>query len=558
MSPVTSELAAIAFFMIVGWVALLPMRQRLGAYAYHIAAVPAGILAAPLAAAVTTLIGRPLDIWSALAGAVLLVAVVWGLQRLAPSSATAAGLKVGPWSYAIAAGAMGLFSTAVGLFRYTVANADSYVSYWPLAVELTRTGVVNIRVFASRGAMLPSMGAIHAMFGSEWAYVIYPVLAATLLGWIAMTLWTGPLSGASRKTKTLVAGGAVLFLVLEPSFLFHSFFVHSHMMSALYLLMSLSCLWMAVRPGSGREDGELETGYLILSGAFAAGFALTRTDGLAYVFVPIATAISVLTMSKVQWRRVAAFYAPLFFIVFTVFSAGYLNLGMWEDSKLSGRPALMILAVMAFSLAGPWIVEALDRVLPFRVSGERFIGILVCVSVGLMLAVFAWKWDSSRLALNNTRINLFEGYGGYHFLWYAVVVLIVLSFFTRDALRRGSWTRWAFLAIALYYPIAGLIHGTSHAGRIGTGDSLNRVVFHAVPLIVWYVAAVVARILGPVRSRTRRADPRARSCGIAPRTASESACTSGSRSMMCRSALVTLGDEPVRRRLSSAAGSWAE
>jgi len=500
VSPIVSELAAIAYFVIVGWVALWPMRRRLGPFGYHIAALPIGILAAPLAAAFTTTVGRPLDALSATVGAVLLVAVLWGLQRLVLGTPALADSPVSPRSFAFAAGALGLFGTAVGLVRYTVANADSYVSYWPLAVELARTGVVNTRVFASRGTMIPSMGAIHALLGSEWAYVIYPMLAATLLAWMVLTLWTGPLSGASRKTKLLITGGAALFLALEPSFLFHSFFVHSHMMSALYLMMSLSCLWMAVRPGSIREDGQLETGYLVLSGVFAAGFALTRTDGIAYMFVPIATAISVLTMSKVRWRGVAAFFVPLLFIVFTTFAAGYYRLGLWEDSKLSGKPALAILAVLALSVAGPWIVETIDRFLPFRVSGERFLGILVAVAFSLMLIVFALKWESSRLALNNTRINLFQGYGGYHYLWYAVVVLIVMSLIAGDALRRGTWTRWAFLAIALYYPIAGLIHGTSHAGRIGTGDSLNRVVFHALPLIVWYVAAVVARILGPYES----------------------------------------------------------
>ncbi len=499
MNVVGSELLAIAYFVITGWLALWPLRRRLGAFGYHLAALPTGMLASPIAAALTALAGYPFDLLSAAAGSLLLVAAFWIVQRLTVGRVFAEpDVPVTPASFGVAAGSIGVLAAVVGLLRYTVANADSYVSYWPLGVELTRTGAANIRVFSSRASMLPGISAVHVEFGSDWAYVIYPLIAASLLGWIAWTLWTGPLAGASRRTKLLVAGGAVGFLAIEPSFLFHSFFVHSHMISALYLLMSLTCVWMSVRPGASAEEAEKgpDAAYLLMAGAFAAGFALTRTDGLAYQFIPVAAAIAALTMQRVRGRAVAAFFAPLLVIVYTVFLEGFIKLGFWEDPKLSGKPAAMILGVLAFAVLGPWIVQWLDRVLPFSVAGERFLGLLVGASAVLVAAVFAVKWASASLAIKNTAINLFQGYGGYHYLWYAIVALLAISLFTGDALRAGSWTRWAFLGVALFYLIAALVHGTSHAGRIGPGDSLNRVVFHAIPLVVWYVAAVVARILG--------------------------------------------------------------
>lgn len=501
MRTVGSELASIAYFVIVGWAALWPMRNRLGATAYHLAALPVGLVSAPLTAALTTLAGRPLDALGTLVGGLVFVGALWLLQHLiiGPSEETGAamfgGVVVGGASFAFAGGAIAAIGAVVGLARYTVANADSYVSYWPLGVEIARTGAVNMRVFASRGTMLPGLSAVHVVFGSDWAYVIYPMLALTLLGWLALTLWAGTAEGLSRRARLLVIGGAAGFLALEPSFLFNSVFVHSHMLSALYLFMSLSCLWMAAKLYPAGPDEPGGRALLILSGLFTAGFALTRTDGLAYQFIAIATAISVLTLSRVRGRSVAAYFAPLFVVVFGVFAEGYLKLGMWQDAKLSGKPAAMILAVLAFSVAGPWIVQAVDRVVPIRVRGERFLGILVAVAAVLVVAVFALKWQSAQLALLNTRINLFQGYGGYFYLWYAVVVLLVISAFAGDMLRFGSWTRWAFLSTALFYLIAALVHGTSHAGRIGVGDSLNRVVFHALPIIVFYVAAVIARIL---------------------------------------------------------------
>jgi hypothetical protein len=495
VSIVGSETVTIAFFVVTGWAALWPFRGRLGAWSYHLAALPVGLLASPLAGGVSTLSGRPLDAASAVAGALLLVVafksiclIVYGRKQVEPA-------RPGLRSFAIAGGALGGLTLVLALARISIWNNDSFMSYWPLGVELSRKGAFTATMISSRSPLLPTMNAIHATFGSDWAYVIYPMLAATLLAWMALSLWTGPLAGLGTKTKTLLVGGVVGFLVIEPSFLFHSFMVHSHMVSAVYLLMSLTCLWAAVPRGEARDGDEPRYAYLVLAGAFAAGLALARPDGLAYQFVPVAVAISVLTATKVSWRAVLAFFAPMLLLVGGSYATAYITLGMWKAAKLSGGASLAILAVLALAAAGPWIVQALDRRLPFRVSGERFLGLITVVAAVGMAGALAIKWQTAQLALATARINLFEGAGGYSYLWYAVVIVLALSLATRDALRRGSWTRSPFLAIALFFIVAAVVHGTSHEGRIGAGDSLNRVAFHVLPVVVWYAGAVVARIV---------------------------------------------------------------
>ena len=495
MSAVPHELITIAFFVVVGWVALWPSRNRLGVLAYHLAALPAGLMAAPLALAVSSTIGRPLGALSATAGALVLTAGLWGLQRAVLPRDAVARHRVAPLSFLVAVGVMAAFGTIVGLLGFTATNFDSMASYWPLGVLLSRKGAFTIMIAASRSPLIPSMNAIHVMFGSDWAYVIYPVLAVTFALWIAVTLWEGPLSasGWSRRGRLIVAGGSIAFLALEPSFVFNALLVHSNMISGLYLIMSLSSIWMAVRP----DTDDVEPAYLILAGIFAAGLALTRPDGLVYVFVPVAVAISALTVSKIRLRDVVAFFAPLLVLVLGVFAAGYYKLGMWHASKLNGRTALAVLAVLALSSAGPWLVEHAQRLVPVRVSGEGFLGVAVPVAAVLMVAVFVLKWGSAKVALENAGINLFLGAGGYNYLWYAAVVILVLSVLTGDALRNRSWTRSPFLGIMFFFVIAGLVHGTSHEGRIGPGDSFSRVAFEIVPVVVWFAGAMVARILSP-------------------------------------------------------------
>jgi len=501
VSAVASELGTIAFFVVVGWAGLWPLRHRLGPFAYHGAALPVGLLAASLAGAVSTVTGRPLDAVSAAAGGLLLIAGVWAVQRFVVTpgdsrDAHSGEPAVGPRSFAVAAGVLAVLGTIVALARLTVSNNDSLVSYWPLGVELSRKGAFSAGLMGSRSPLLPSMNAIHATFGSDWAYAIYPLFGATVLFWLVTTLWLGPLARSSKKAKVLVTGGAAAFLVLEPSFIFQSFFVHSHMVSAMYLLLSLTCLWAAAPKGEWPQDAGSRDAYLILAGLFASGLALGRPDGLAYQFVPVAVAISVLTISSVKWRSVLAYFVPLLYVVVGSYAAAYAKLGAWAHSKLSGGTTLAILFVLALSAAGPWIVQTVDRLLPFRVSGERFLGIIVATATVLMLGVLALKWETARVALATARINLFQGAGGYHYLWYAVVLVLGLSIVTGDALATRSWTRSPFLSVALFFVIAAVIHGLSHAGRVGVGDSFNRVAFHALPVIVWYVAAVSARILG--------------------------------------------------------------
>jgi len=499
MSALSAELLGAGFFLVVGWIALWPLRDALGAYAYHLAALPTGLLAAALAGGISTVMGRPLDVRGALAGGVVLIAAVWALHFVVFGRTTRGDVGVDLRSYLIASGTFVGLVGVLGATRFTVSNNDSLVSYWPLGVSLNRGAAFTEALMAARSPLLPSMNAIFAAFGSDWAYVIYPLLGATVLAWVGYTLWLGPLAVLGSRSKWLVVAGAVGFLALEPAFVFHSFFVHSHMASGVYLLMALTCLWIASRVGLTPAEKPAADVFLLLAGLFTAGLALARPDGLAYQFVPVAAAISVLTLSKVRGRAVLAFFGPYLFVLVATYAAAYVALGMWPSSKLSGRTALAILGVAAFSAMGAWIVEALDRVLPFRIRGESFLGILVGVSAALMLGVFALKWGTASGALETARINLFQGAGGYGYLWYAVVIVLALSLVTGDALAKGSWTRPAFLAVSLFFVIAGLVHGISHEGRIGVGDSFNRVAFEAFPVIVWYGGALAARVLGGSR-----------------------------------------------------------
>lgn len=494
MSLITAELGPVFVAMLMGWSALWPLRSRLGMLGYHLSALPIGLLGWSMAGAFSTLVGRPFDAVATLVGAIILVAGCWAI-------AFVTGEREGdetpiPWkSYVAAAAVLGVLGLVLTVARFTVSNNDSLMSYWPHGVALQRTGMFTAGIMATRSVLIPSVTAAHVLFGSKWAFTIYTLLAANTALWIAALLLKGPLARTDRTVKLIAVGGALAFLILEPSFIFHSFFVHSHMFSALYLLMSLGCLWLAIPPAEGDEPQSYNNAFLIVAGLSAAGLTLSRPDGLAYVFVPVAVAIAALATPYLRSRNTVAFFAPLLFVVYTAYASVYLTAGVWAADKLDGVTAMGILGVLAASAFAPWILLKLDSLLPFRFDGERFLATLVLASAALLGTIYALRWEKASLALANASRNLFGGDGGYGYLWYSLVALLLISVLTGDALRRGSWTRSPFLSVLLFFILAGLVHGTSHPGRIGVGDSFNRVAFHAVPLMVFYVGAVVARIL---------------------------------------------------------------
>ena len=178
---------------------IVAVREGLGAWAYHLAALPIGLLAAPLALFASSVTRRPLDAVSAAAGAVLLVVLLWGVQLVVSAGSTgrptgevaAPGPKPGLKSFLVASGGMVGLGAVLGFLGLSATNYDSISSYWPLGVEMNRTGAFDVLVASSRGPLLPAMNAIHVAFGVDWAYVVYPLLGAMLVSWLGLRCGRG-------------------------------------------------------------------------------------------------------------------------------------------------------------------------------------------------------------------------------------------------------------------------------------------------------------------------------------------------------------------------------
>ena len=492
MSPLIAQPLLVLLTLLIGWAALWPIRRQLGATGYHLSAFVAGVLGWSFGAIVSSLTGRPLDAISALGGVALFCGVVWWIARRSFVDVDVLEDRTVGWqTFAVAAGLTGGLSGLIAITRFTIASSDSYAGVWPMSIALARDGALTADLLATRGVTTLAVGAGQIMVGGGWMYVFYPMLAAALLGMLALLIWEGSPAGTSARVKVSVIVAITVLSLIDPTFFYHSLYVHSHMLSALFLLTAVGAIHLA-----RDADTAAARSWLMVSGLATAGLVLTRPDGLAYAFVPVAVALAYLTTSdEPRPLNVGAFYLALLIPVGATFGAGIVETGLWEHSKLSATTALAMIALLGVTMFVPSIVRAVRTRLRLRwvPSGTRLLPALT----GAALALIALAWllgpEAFTVAAENGYANLTVD-GGWGPFWFMVAGFMVASTASGDALGWRVRTRELFLTIVLFLEIVALVHGTSHSGRLGAGDSLNRVMFHLVPLVLLYMGWVLARV----------------------------------------------------------------
>ncbi|MDY0341292.1 MAG: hypothetical protein RBS17_08770, partial [Coriobacteriia bacterium] len=458
--------------------------------------VPVGLLCWPLAAALHSLTWTAFSWWlTPLLGSLTAVLMAIGLRaaagpvrpEIAPNDRTARSRRptTSGWSTMgvpvatlAAAAVLTAVSSATGAFVFT---ADSWGGYASTAMRLADTGVLFERIMSERAAIIPAMSAGYRAFGGEWLFTIYPLIALSVLAILAMAVL--------RRNRGITTAGAALFgsmaavigLAAHPFFLFHSIYIHSHMLTALYVLLGVVAVALA------SEDAE--PAWLSVAGLAAAGIVLSRPDGLAYAVIPLISAgVIALRDSRDPGHSVVATYAPHLAVNLVVFGAAIVRDGLWASPKLSGRMAVALLALHAALGVAFWLISRQKRARDVSARHGLTIALGLAVIAAMGVAVIAEQTpDTARIMLGNLLTD-----GEWGLLWYAVPGILVISAMVsirhhKDMLLvLGGWTVPMFLAAAW------AVHASAHPGHLGWTDSFNRVAFHVVPVVFLCVGAIIA------------------------------------------------------------------
>lgn len=497
-----SNAAVIALALVCGWVAAWPARRVLEPIGWAILGLPIGLFGWVLVALFSTVMQLPWTYGLAAAGLTTFAASAFLYFKWA--AAQHLDVRVGdrsPWSAIdrFAAGSM-LLALASAVLWYardgrSIFGFDSFNFYEPYGSYLVLTGDVSVAMYSSRSVLIPAVHAAGRLLGGSWHHVLYPIASLTCMVFVAWGTYRLSRHLAIGRFAVLAGGGAVAVMSIAPPVFVHSLYVHSHVVSAMYLLVATIALLLAFERHG--EQGEVQSVaarrvWLAVAGIATAGLVLARPDGMAYAFVPIAILLALEASARVPggpaWFFGAALAPTAPFLAAIVAREGVWSLG----SKLEGNVAVGITALM-FAVSAASI--AMPRFVP-RLSHRTAFGLAVTLAAFAVAALlFLIPEKAARAAAMMAENVVREGGWGPLWVYLAVVSAVGL---TCVPWRTYPWVPVLAVTIGLFFATAFLVHGATHPGRLGWGDSFNRVSYHAMPLTFMLVGAVAAAMLNEV------------------------------------------------------------
>jgi hypothetical protein len=485
-------LAVIA--LLTGWAALFPLRRQLGAWGYHGVAFLVGLLAWTFVTTLTTLVSDGYSAVYVVAGHLVFIGAVSGAGWLLARSGvpTPADSAVAWWTWPAAAAVVLGLAAAHVLIGVTVVAFDSYAHYDISGIWLLDTGRIDLTIISGRNVLVPSLHAATRFLGGEWTYAVYPLLADSALALLFGALYAQAFAKRRRAVRIGLSALLVGVLATVPGWVFHSYFVHSNMISAAYLTLAVVGIGCASGFGSGARSAD-SPAWMVPAGLGAAGFVLARPDGIAYLFVLLALTAILYLARLVPLRAYAVFFGFAMAPIVAVLAAALVELGVWEAFKLDGTTALAVVAAaFVFAGASPLVrrVGWLDTWLSSGMNATRLAVLANVVPITLLLY---WKRDTFFPQLSNMLGNLMQK-GEWGFLWYTIAGVIAISLVFWRVTARAPWSWTLLYAVGQFLVVAIVVHSTAHGAYLSWNDSFNRVALHVLPLLFWYMGSFVGAL----------------------------------------------------------------
>jgi len=475
-----SNVALVVFAVALGYLMLWRVRRTLGAAGIALASYPIGLLGITLVAGMHAVLGSRWNLFSLAVASLAVAAIVSAALGRIRSSAEKP-LRVPVWTAALTAAIAATGAGIIAALQRFFVTADSWANYIPMGMRLHDAGAFFPRLMEERSPLIPAMNAAGRVFGADVLYAAYPVMGVWL---VAILLWAvvGRSTDPAPRARWISAVAAAAGLALSAMFAVQSFYIHSHMVSALFLLFALACFAQAQRDASAI--------WAAVGGLATAGFALARPDGFAYAAMMLLIGVIATGRGEAWRKRVAPMFAGFWGPVAFIYGVAFAQLGLWDTAKLNGKLALVLLASLAVETVAAWVLLS-----ALRTRRDSFLRRAPALAVGaatvvVSLAVLV-RTDDFLAALKPMIGNLFRS-GGHGVQWYVAAVVLLLAMVAPRLLKHAETDWLAPTMLVLFMGIAILVHGLTHPGHLGWTDSFNRIAFHATPLVWWAFGNLMA------------------------------------------------------------------
>jgi hypothetical protein len=454
-------------------------------------AFPVGLAVMVIAALVMLMAHVPYGVPSGVAAVVLIAGVALAITSRRPAASRP---NRAAW-HRIAIASAGFAVVAAGLswINLTLLSYDShFMVVWGRAIfddhALRDPVAVRLSLY---GVFIPLAESGAGFTRDSYLYGLTPVLGLSGAAAFAATLWHAagargtPARGRARGVGLVTATAFTVYMVW-----LHSFYIHTNLACATYLVLALAFLWLA----------EVEGDATFLPIAFVAitAFSLARIENPIIATLLLAM---VIPTSRLPARAVLAGLLAHAAVV----SAWFLTLAASappsSDFLTPGKCYLTVAIVAAFVLdvavlfrwRWRWLA-ALNRRLPVLIAAV--------VAASAVLAFVArpdHMWESADACYQNLIVS-----GFWFGVWPAIGALALLGLLVPAPPARAAFV-WGLPVYAALILV--LAYGRSPY-RLGEGDSAARIAIHLVPACFFYFGIKFLPLLAGSRPAPGDSAPR--------------------------------------------------
>jgi hypothetical protein len=331
-------------------------------------------------------------------------------------------------------------------------------------------------VFSMWGPFVPFIHSLTNLLGQKLFWQYQPVISLHLIAIVFYTVYSIVRERAPVLHSSVAATLLVSLMALSDIFLFHVFYIHVNLISALYMYLCVFALSKVQQ-----EPGKAYASLALLS---LIAFSLVRIEAPLF-------AIAILLVTTFRWQGWAygirlRLIMPYTLILVVWYARVYFMLPDHPDLLTERLTIAFVLVFVGFGLfavvSGVEVLRSIvNQTHVFVVIGLLLLGIIATIVKPQHMAT------SFRSMVRNALVA-----GDWGLTWYVIAfVATELYLICRHSIER----RWLFVVLVTYVLLVYDLTYFTEAYRIAASDSGNRLILQAVPLAVLYLSTGVPEML---------------------------------------------------------------
>jgi len=326
-------------------------------------------------------------------------------------------------------------------------------------------------VFSMWGPLVPFIHSITNLLDQKLYWQYQPVVSLDLVAIVFYTVYTIIREQKSILQSFVAATVLVSLMALSNIFVFHVFYIHVNIISALYMyLFVFALLKMQQQPGRAYE---------LLALLSLIAFSLVRLE--APLFVIVILLVTSFWQGSSYVNRLKLIIP--FIVLFVAWYARVYFILPENSDLLTKQLAIAFISVLVgFGLFT--IVSGL-KVLDPIVKRTHFLTLILLVLVSVIFTII--KPEHMLSSLTSIVRNILVD-GNWGLTWYVIFFLATELYFAR--VHAPTERHWMFMVLVTYILLAYNLAYFTDSYHIGAVDSANRLVLQALPLVLLYLSTL--------------------------------------------------------------------